>query len=131
MSALSPILRDGVRGDRKGVQFWCPGCKHSHLVYIDGGGKPSWSWNGDVNKPTFKPSVVIRTGHHVPGQPPADECWLCKRTEQRRAQGLEAHTICGICHSWVTDGRIEFLSDSTHDLAGQTVDLPPFPDDQS
>ena len=28
------------------------------------------------------------------------------------------------CHSFVRSGRIEFLSDSTHALAGQTVDLP-------
>jgi hypothetical protein len=29
-----------------------------------------------------------------------------------------------VCHSFVIDGRIQFLSDSTHVLAGQTVDLP-------
>ncbi len=29
-----------------------------------------------------------------------------------------------ICHSFVTDGRIQFLSDCTHPLAGQTVDIP-------
>lgn len=28
------------------------------------------------------------------------------------------------CHSWVTEGRIEFLADCTHSMAGQTVDLP-------
>lgn len=28
------------------------------------------------------------------------------------------------CHSFVRDGRIEYLSDSEHALAGQTVDLP-------
>ena len=28
------------------------------------------------------------------------------------------------CHSFVTNGRIQFLTDSTHALAGQTVDLP-------
>ena len=28
------------------------------------------------------------------------------------------------CHSFVTEGRIEFLPDSTHALAGQTVPLP-------
>lgn len=28
------------------------------------------------------------------------------------------------CHSFVKDGRIRFLGDCTHDLAGQTVDLP-------
>lgn len=34
--------------------------------------------------------------------------------------------ICGEdrCHSFVRAGKIEFLSDCTHDLAGQTVDLP-------
>lgn len=28
-----------------------------------------------------------------------------------------------VCHSFVRDGRIEFLSDCTHALAGQTVEL--------
>jgi hypothetical protein len=30
------------------------------------------------------------------------------------------------CHSFVREGRIKFLSDCTHELAGQTVDLPEF-----
>jgi len=29
-----------------------------------------------------------------------------------------------VCHSYVTDGRIQFLADCTHALAGLTVDLP-------
>lgn len=36
------------------------------------------------------------------------------------------------CHSFVTDGKIRFLSDCDHELAGQTVELPdwrPFCDD--
>lgn len=28
------------------------------------------------------------------------------------------------CHSFVTDGKIQFLGDCTHELKGQTVDLP-------
>lgn len=28
------------------------------------------------------------------------------------------------CHSFVREGRIQFLGDCTHKLAGQTVDLP-------
>lgn len=28
------------------------------------------------------------------------------------------------CHSFITAGRIRFLADCTHALAGQTVDLP-------
>ena len=29
-----------------------------------------------------------------------------------------------VCHSFVRNGRIEFLGDCTHGLAGKTVDLP-------
>lgn len=29
-----------------------------------------------------------------------------------------------ICHSFITDGSIEYLSDCTHELAGETVPLP-------
>lgn len=28
-----------------------------------------------------------------------------------------------VCHSYVTDGRIQFLDDSTHEMAGQQADL--------
>lgn len=31
------------------------------------------------------------------------------------------------CHYRITDGRVEFLPDSTHILAGRTVDLPVYP----
>lgn len=29
-----------------------------------------------------------------------------------------------LCHSFITNGKIQFLSDCTHALAGQIVDLP-------
>ena len=81
--------------------FHCPGCKRRHALPSnqhdpeDGG--PSWEWNGDMDYPTFRPSVLVRWGK------PAS-----------------------ICHSFVTNGMIEFLPDSTHALAGQTVPLEPF-----
>jgi hypothetical protein len=28
-----------------------------------------------------------------------------------------------LCHTFVTDGQIQYLGDCTHALAGQTVDL--------
>jgi hypothetical protein len=34
------------------------------------------------------------------------------------------------CHSFITDGKIEFLSDCTHSLAGQTVELKPVLEDE-
>jgi hypothetical protein len=35
------------------------------------------------------------------------------------------------CHSFVRDGRIQFLSDCTHSMKRQTVDLPEFPGDNA
>lgn len=53
-----------------------------------------WTWNGSMDAPTFSPSLLVNAG--TPGQ----------------------------CHSFVRDGRIEFVLDSGHALAGQTVPLP-------
>jgi hypothetical protein len=38
--------------------------------------------------------------------------------------------IVGRCHSFVRDGKIQFLPDCNHDLAGSTVDLPDIPIDE-
>lgn len=97
MSALSRKLRDGAGGM---VQFWCPGCGLAHAIRVSGERQPVWAWNGDAERPTFQPSVLVR--------------W------ERRSGAV-------VCHSFVTDGRIQFLTDCTHDLAGKTVDLPDFP----
>jgi hypothetical protein len=35
-----------------------------------------------------------------------------------------------VCHLFLTDGRIHFLSDCTHKLANQVVDLPDLPADE-
>ena len=35
--------------------FHCPACGFSHWFEI--GGKYSWTWNGDFNKPTIDPSI--------------------------------------------------------------------------
>ena len=31
------------------------------------------------------------------------------------------------CHCFVRDGRIEYLSDSTHEFRGKSVDMPAWP----
>jgi hypothetical protein len=55
--------------------------------------RPCWFWNKDTERPTIKPSIRTAGG-----------------------QGE-------LCHSFVTDGKIKFLGDCTHELAGKTVDL--------
>lgn len=81
------------------LAFWCPGCDGAHAVAVGDGPGPRWGYNDNPGKPTFTPSILVT--------------WpsLTKR-----------------CHSFVTDGRIQFLGDCTHALAGQTVDIPDWDD---
>jgi hypothetical protein len=94
-----------------GQTIMCPACDSRHefwtaVPYKNGS---QWSFNGDYDKPTFSPSMLIRIGPMptVPvGRPDAG--------------------MIHVCHSFVTDGKIQFLADCTHAMAGQTVDLMPF-----
>lgn len=74
--------------------WWCPGCEDHHMVPVQGDG--AWSFNGDLAAPTLQPSVLCRVPH-VDGE--------------------------RVCHAFVASGRIQFLSDCTHKLAGQTVTM--------
>ena len=76
--------------------FQCPGCGEHHAFWTRGLRGPIWNFNGDVECPTVNPSILVQ------GSP-----W-----ENRR------------CHSFIRDGRIQFLEDCTHSLRGQTVELP-------
>ena len=82
--------------DKKYVTIFCEGCKYYHTVRIDGKGKHNWTFNNDLDSPTLSPSILV-------------------------TQPLPSHTH--ICHSFITDGNISYLSDCTHELAGQTVEL--------
>lgn len=121
MGALSKVLRSGQGG---ALSFWCPGCKCAHTIYHGAGTGPRWGWNGNAEKPTFTPSVLVRSGHHVPGHD-SGGCW-CTFYKEHPETPEHDRFKCGVCHSFVTDGRIQFLGDCTHSLAGQTVDLPTF-----
>lgn len=101
MNEYSAIARRIKRiHGRVSYAFHCPGCKCGHMVITERGSRPGpqWTFNGDQMKPTFKPSIKVTGGN---------------------AAGVT------ICHSYVTDGMIEFLSDCTHELVGQTVKLEP------
>lgn len=79
------------------IGFRCPGCGGGHSIPV----KPDvagWEWNQNLDRPTISPSILVNRGKSNP----------------------TAH----VCHSFVRDGHIEFLSDCSHDLAGKTVELP-------
>lgn len=92
---------------------WCPGCNDWHHFAVDNPFRNGarWTWNGDVNAPTFEPSMNIRIGP-MPAVP----------------EGRPDAGQIKVCHYFLRNGQIEFLSDCTHALAGQTVPLPDLPD---
>lgn len=102
------------------AHFECPGCDCMHGIRIKGETHPVWGWNGSMDAPTFTPSILIRSGHFDPGRT-SDKCWCTYNAEH---PDEPAPFKCSVCHSFVTDGKIQFLGDCTHALAGQTVELP-------
>ena len=101
-----------------GYEFRCPGCGNRHILPVgpgNGGVYARWQFNGDLDRPTFTPSVLA-SGSKITLD--ADGEWSGEW--ERDATG---NTIPYVCHSFVTDGRIQFLGDCTHALAGQTVDM--------
>lgn len=118
MSALSPILRSLEGGL---LQFWCPGCDETHSVRVVGAGRPLWKYNGDPVKPTFTPSILVTNGHFASNHKKGDPCWCTYNAEHPDDPSKFG---CKRCHSFVTDGKIQFLKDCSHALAGKTVPLP-------
>lgn len=113
MSVRAALATNGTTPGRR-VHFHCPGCDDVHGVTVDEG-PVVWGWNGDLELPTFTPSLLVRGN-----QWPKDEYpEYYKATHPEVAPGDDT-----VCHSFVTDGRIQFLGDCTHELAGQTVELP-------
>jgi hypothetical protein len=100
MGRLSAKLRS-LEGNK--VAFWCPGCNQAHAINI---GRNGWMWNLDTEHPTFSPSVLVTY---------AGEDASTNEAPPSR------------CHSFVREGKIEFLSDCTHALRGQTVELRDWP----
>jgi hypothetical protein len=116
---VKAVIKMADDGTFYGITTYCPGC-----VYMGGApmpttlpvnwlppgatespyqkGKPHWDFNGDFDKPTFSPSINSWWGGD---------------------NGIPLHR----CHSFVRDGKIQFLGDCTHSLANQTVDLADVP----
>ncbi len=100
MGQLGGKLRKTVEG----YVHWCPACEEMHVFFVD---RPTrkgarWGFDGNVDAPTFTPSMNITVG--------PDEDGKVER-----------------CHYFLRVGQLEFCGDSTHALAGRTVPLPDLP----
>lgn len=91
-------------GEVYGYSFWCPGCKRPHVYQV-----PRWDFNGDLDRPTFSPSLLVFTPE-----------WTDPETGEKHARETQ-------CHLFLTDGQLSFCGNSPHELAGKTVPLPEWP----
>lgn len=125
-------LPEGERPVR--LLFWCPGCRQAHGPTVGSplGGGPRWTWNGDYVKPTFQPSLLVQWDSYKPEARARDDAYRQQHGEYPNRSGRDpADWFHNVCHSFIgcngaAPGQIVFLSDCTHALAGQTVDIPPF-----
>lgn len=118
MGQLSTKLRSLTTNRGPGVAFWCPGCDEMHGISVKKLGGAGWDWDGNVDAPTFNPSILVTSKRRM--------------TEEEYARVIGGEKIdlpdtC--CHSFVRAGQIQFLGDCTHALAGQTVQMPDLPVD--
>lgn len=118
MAIMNDVIEPYTERDGDGGwMFDCPGCGETHAIAVGKGAGPRWGFNGDAKKPTFTPSILVR---HRQSEPPVTAENLA---EWKRAPWPQVK-VEHVCHSFVSDGKIQFLGDCTHKLAGQTVDLP-------
>jgi len=116
-------------GPVTGYMIFCPACKSGHLFNTTpgdngaGGRKPVWDFDGNLDCPTFSPSMLSK-GVRFTAKGRADYDEWVKAGRPMPAGNFENEPI--VCHSFVRGGRIEFLADCTHEMAGTTVDLPEF-----
>jgi hypothetical protein len=86
------------------VLVWCPGCQSLHTPRFrcpeHGGPATGPVWDGDPYSSPFTMSPSLLVGQT---------------------------SVSPRCHSYIRNGRWEFLKDCGHALAGQTLPLEPLP----
>jgi hypothetical protein len=87
------------------LMFICPGCATDeasglHMLPVNSSEttQPSWEWDGNLEAPTLNPSILTGKGSEV------------------------------ICHSFLKAGVFEFLTECTHEFAGQSIPMPDLPE---
>jgi Family of unknown function (DUF6527) len=93
-----------------GLAHWCPACDCMHQFALDGKNSSGaqWTWDGNVENPTFSPSmnIIINPKGHKHYNP---EC------------------STDVCHYFLQNGVLQYLADCTHGLKNQRIILPPLP----
>jgi hypothetical protein len=103
-----------LRRTTVGYAHWCPGCEEMHHIWT-----PGWSFDGNLEKPTFNPSVKITRKKIVI----KDGRWTGEWVRD-----AEGNAVDDCCHYFLHAGVLKFCGDSKHALAGKEVPLPDIPE---
>lgn len=106
--------------------FWCPACKCGHGIWTtsksaSGGG---WKFNGNIDKPTIEPSVLVETTTFTDKGWQQYNVWSAAGYPDRKGEPFDSKPLR--CHSVVTDGVIHYCADCSHELAGKAVPMEDF-----
>ncbi len=108
----SPHLRD-VAFAQDRFYVWCPGCYEAYkLRYPGGEDDRGWWINGALH-------AVSNKVHQITGTPDAPTLSPSLLVQYELGEEKTPY----VCHSFIVDGRIQYLGDCTHPLKNQTVDL--------
>jgi len=109
--------------------FWCPGCQEAHGVWTTRRNTCNaiWSFDGNMEKPTFNPSLLLRYTK-TPTVDPVTQDWTRGPDGKylTKPDGKLFGAIDVVCHSFIRAGQIQFLPDCTHALSGKTVPMEVF-----
>jgi hypothetical protein len=115
MGQVGKYLRRIGAGDghtARGYAHWCPACQSMHAFAVDApfSNGAKWTFDGNIERPSFSPSMNIRIGRY------ADP------------EFVDEDNLSSVCHYFLQGGVLKFCGDSTHALRGQSVPLPELPE---
>jgi hypothetical protein len=101
-----------LRRASNGYVHWCPACEEAHTIF------DNWQFDGNLERPTFIPSVKITGVQTVV----VDGRWTGEWVHD-----AAGNTVPLCCHYSLTAGVLQFHGDCTHRLKGQKAPLPELP----
>lgn len=123
MGKLREAHPDWMKDHGLSFLHWCPGCKTTHVINVEkpNGQDALWTFDGNMEAPTFSPSINRGPGH----------CHYFIRAGRIEFQGDSQHTLAGQTVDLPDLEQAEAARDAEHetlnnaDAESASTDAPP------